>query len=223
MVSAEHTPHISLDTEALKKFPPDGCDHYAWLHYVLPLVEQVETLRELNSHVIRERDEWEATASAEAQGLSEWFEEATRLKEQYEGALATIEILQDKEVLSDLIASQGEELSGLKEQLAAVTEERRLAGTRIRELQEQYETAIRHFDYVGGLVNAALDYRSCGRFDVTPCRERPEMMPPDWCAWCALTDAVSSSATESAVASGADTSGPSGEPGADSVPFRESS
>lgn len=44
----------------------------------------------------------------------------------------------------------------------------------------------------------ALKFRSCGRFDVTPCRERPEIREEKWCSWCRLAEAWDSYVWESA-------------------------
>lgn len=38
------------------------------------------------------------------------------------------------------------------------------------------------------LLDAALGYRACGRYDRDPCRER-EMHPAEWCPWCRLAEA----------------------------------
>lgn len=39
------------------------------------------------------------------------------------------------------------------------------------------------------LLHETLRYRSCGRFDRLPCRERAEINPENWCPWCRLTEA----------------------------------
>ncbi len=39
------------------------------------------------------------------------------------------------------------------------------------------------------LLDEALSYRECGRFDRTPCREQPDIHPEKWCPWCRLAEA----------------------------------
>ncbi len=80
------------------------------------------------------------------------------VKEQLQSALATIEVLQDKEALSDILASQTEELDGLKEQVETLLANESDWSDQARRYCEQIARLKEQFDALRAAVQKELDY-----------------------------------------------------------------